>query len=77
MSRPGSSNEYYQMFKLIAEIDAYDAYLKCYKIRVGLDKATRAVLVRVQLRKAELIAELKMLTRNIANIPQSVRDIYY
>lgn len=77
MSRQASSNEWNRMLELIGEIDACDAFLKCYQIRIGLDKYTRKQLVIVQMEKAKYIAELKILARDIAIIPQSVREIYY
>lgn len=78
MSGWASSNECRnQMSDLIVEIDACNAFLKCYKIRIGLDKSTRKQLVTLQKKKGNLIAELKMLARDMAIIPQSVRDIYY
>lgn len=76
MSRQASSNEWNRMLEFIAEIDKCDDFLKCYKIRVGLDKYTMQDLVRVQMKKAKLIEELKMLAQNIAIIPESVRKIY-
>lgn len=77
MSRQASSDEWNLMLELIAEINEYDECLEFYKIRIGLNISTRILLVTVQLRKAKIIGELKMLARNFEIIPESVWKIYY
>lgn len=77
MTRQASSDEWNQMLELIEKLNEYDEYLEFHKIRMGLNRLKREQLVIIQIKKAKVIAELKMLARSFEIIPDSVRKIYY
>lgn len=76
MNWEANSDEWNWMLQLITQIGECNEYLEFYKIRI-VNRVEKEELVKVQLRKAKFIAELKMLARNFEIIPEPVRKIYF
>nr|AGQ20147.1 AsIV-cont00034-ORF2 [Apophua simplicipes ichnovirus] len=70
MAKPDypTANEWTLMFKLIVKIDWCNERLFGFKIRDTLCESKKAELVRLQRKKAMLIAELKTVVRHYADV---------
>lgn len=62
---------------LVAEIDRCDKYLEKYRVRENLEDCVRKSLAEVQMIKASLVAQVKMMLINHRDVPQSVLKIYF
>lgn len=63
--------------ELVEDINECTKMLEPYRVRHGLKSSTRAELSKIQIRKAMLIAEVKMLVKDVPEVPESVLKIYY
>lgn len=73
------TNDRERMIELVSQIEKCNEFLKMkkHKDRRILPAFEKANLVKVQLQKAMLIAELKICVRNMTNFPKSVKKIYF
>lgn len=77
MAVPTINKEMDKAQVLVAEIDGCDKYLKKYRVRENLKDCVRESLVEVQMRKASLVAQVKMMLIHHRDVPQSVLKIYF
>nr|AGQ20162.1 AsIV-cont00048-ORF1 [Apophua simplicipes ichnovirus] len=75
--RQPNCGELWKMFKLVHEIDMCNDFLEGKKLRFLLEPAMRKKLVQIQIRKASLIAELKIVVvrkRTLGTVPRYLRN---
>ncbi|BAF45531.1 GfV-B64-ORF1 [Ichnoviriform fumiferanae] len=77
MTRQPSVSKRIKMYKLVDNIDKCNDLLKGKEIRYMLNRAERAQMVKIQICKAALINKLKMLVRDIDNIPSDILERIY
>lgn len=77
MESSPSAGQLKMVNKSIAKIVGLNKYLQKFKVRENLEELRRQHLVDCQIEKTQLISELKFAVRNLKDVPQSVREIYF
>lgn len=77
MAVPTIDREIKKAQQLVAEIDACTDYLQRRRIREEVGDLEKEELIRFQKEKALMIAEVKIILRNVQEVPQNMKKIYF